>query len=117
MLDWKRDVTSPVTLATTGVTTSVQLSRSCLSTYWREPDYTFHPYEYDGYTADDDAYSKKTCLWTSDGFVMPATDAVEDYDDRIHQMSPREDRSEKRSQTPRGFANAVCEANAAVELA
>jgi hypothetical protein len=84
---------------------------STLSTYWREPDYTFHPYEYDGYTDDDDAYSKKTCLWTSGGFVMPDVDATAEYDDRIHKMPPSEDRNKKRSKTPRGFANAVFQAN------
>ncbi len=84
---------------------------STLSTYWREPDHIFHPYEYDNYTSDDNAYSKKTCLWTGNGFVMPDTDGVEDYDDRIHKMAPSEDRAEKRAMTPQGFANAVFQAN------
>ena len=84
---------------------------STLSTYWRKPDYTFHPYEYDGFTSKDEKYSKKTCLWTGNGFCMPDTDAAEEYDDRIHQMPPSEDRSEKRSVTPTGFARAVYEAN------
>lgn len=84
---------------------------STLSTYWRSPDYTFHPYEYDGYTDDDNAYSKKTCLWTSDDFVMPDTAPAEEYDDRIHKMAPSDDRAEKRSMTPQGFANAVFQAN------
>jgi len=84
---------------------------STLSTYWRQPDYTFHPYEYDGFTQDDDGYSKKTCLWTGGGFVMPGVDAAEEYDDRIHKMPPSEERSEKRAATPQGFANAVFEAN------
>lgn len=44
---------------------------SVLSTHWREPDFIFHPYEYDGYTEDNDSYQKATCLWTSNGFVMP----------------------------------------------
>lgn len=84
---------------------------SVLSTHWREPDYVFHPYEYDGYTEEDNAYSKKTCLWTSDDFMMPDKLPVEDYDDRIHKMPPSEDRSKKRSKTPMGFAKAVFEAN------
>jgi len=84
---------------------------STLSTYWREPDYSFNPYEYDGYTERDESYSKKTCLWTSDGFVMPDTKATAEYDDRIHKMPPGEKRSEKRSETPTGFAKAVYEAN------
>lgn len=85
---------------------------STLSTYWRSPNYTFHPHEYDGFTEDDDRYRKKTCLWTSEDFVMPETDAAEEYDERIHKMPPSEDRSEKRAETPQGFANAVFEANA-----
>lgn len=84
---------------------------STLSTYWREPDYTLHPYQYDGYTVEDDSYSKKTCLWTGNGFVMPDADASETYDDRIHKMAPSEDRSERRSMTPKGFAKAVYHAN------
>lgn len=77
---------------------------STLSTYWREPNYTFDPHEYDNFTSDDNAYSKKTCLWTSDDFVMPETDGVEEYDDRIHKEMSE---SRERSQTPQGFANAV----------
>jgi len=82
---------------------------STLSTYWREPDYTFHPYEYDGYTDADNRYSKKTCLWTGGGFKMPETAPADDYDDRIHKMPPSEERSQKRAETPRGFAEAVYE--------
>lgn len=84
---------------------------STLSTYWRKPDYSFHPYEYDEFTERDEAYSKKTCLWTSDDFEMPSIDAAEEYDDRIHKMAPSEDRSEKRAETPIGFARAVFQAN------
>lgn len=84
---------------------------STLSTYWRKPDYAFHPYEYDGYSERDEAYSKKTCLWTGNGFRMPDSDATEEYDDRIHKMAPSEDRSEKRAETPMGFARAVFEEN------
>jgi len=89
---------------------------STLSTYWRKPDYTFHPYEYDNYTEDDNAYSKKTCLWTGNEFVMPETDGVEEYDDRIHKMAPSEERSKKRSETPQGFANAVYQSNSPVDF-
>ena len=85
---------------------------STLSTYWREPDYTFHPHEYSNYSDEFDEYTKKTCLWTSDDFVMPDTDGVEKFDDSyIHEMSPGEERSRKRSLTPQGFANAVYEFN------
>lgn len=84
---------------------------STMSTYWREPDHTFHPYEYDGYTEEDNRYKKTTCLWTSDTFRKPETDAVEDFDDRIHKMPPSEDRGRMRSKTPLGFARAVFQAH------
>lgn len=82
---------------------------STLSTHWREPDYSFDPCEFDGYTDRDEAYSKKTCLWTGGGFKMPRSDGVspKEADDRIHKMPPSEDRAEKRSETPMGFARAV----------
>jgi hypothetical protein len=89
---------------------------SVLSSYWRDPDHIFHPYEYDGYTDSDERYSKKTCLWTGGGFVMPDTDAAEEFDDRIHKMPPSKERSEKRARTPRGFANAVCESNCTIRV-
>jgi len=81
-----------------------------LSTHWRGPDWTFDPFEYDGLTGDDEAYTKRTCLWTSDDFRMPAAgNAVDrdEADDRIHKMPPSENRAEKRSATPTGFAQAV----------
>jgi len=80
-----------------------------LSTHWRDPDWTFDPFEYDGFTDRDEAYTKRTCLWTSDDFRMPSADGVErdDADDRIHKMAPSEDRAERRSETPTGFAAAV----------
>lgn len=83
--------------------------KSTLSTHWRSPDYRFDPYEYDGYTDADEAYTKDTWLWTADGFRMPAPDGVERdaADDRIHKMPPGDDRAEKRSETPTGFAEAV----------
>ena len=86
---------------------------STLSSYWRDPDYTFDPYEYDNYTENDDQYTKKTCLWTSDEFVMPTRDGGtrEDADSRIHDAPPSEDRAEWRAKTPMGFARAVHQAN------
>lgn len=86
---------------------------STLSTYWRDPDYIFHPYEYDGYTENDDTYTKKTCLWLDERFKIPEMDycEIDEFDDRIHKMAPSENRSEKRSETPMGFSKAVYEAN------
>lgn len=80
---------------------------SRLSTAWRKPDYTFHPWEY------GDGYLKRTCLWTGGGFVMPEPSVHEqgDADDRIWKMPPTADRANKRSETPMGFARAVFQAN------
>lgn len=82
---------------------------STISSYWRKPDYTFQPWEF------GDRYTKKTCLWTGGGFVMPAPRYSVPPDGTtaaIHLMPPGPDRAEKRSLTPAGFARAVFEANA-----
>jgi len=102
---------------------------SVLATKWRKPDYSFHPYEYGGYIPDDqaqhpvwpdyiapkDAYPKKTCLWTGNGFNMPWTDPVEPEQGHSRQHLKLGGKSTKtkniRSATPRGFAQAVYEFN------
>lgn len=86
---------------------------STISTYWRKPDYTFHPWEYTGFELGD-AYTKKTCLWTGNGFVMPVPNPAPgvEPDDRIHKASPSDERADFRSATPMGFARAVFQANA-----
>jgi hypothetical protein len=79
-----------------------------LSSYWRKPDYTFQPWQY------GDRYTKKTCLWTGGGFVMPPAwhaTKPEGTSAAIHLMPPSADRGDKRSITPAGFARAVFEAN------
>lgn len=87
---------------------------STLSTYWRKPDYYFDPFEYGGYeNGEGDGYTKKTCLWTGNGFVMPEKRPIELADDwdRIQNPPPGVDRANFRSMTPPGFAQAVFEAN------
>jgi hypothetical protein len=89
---------------------------STLSTYWRKPDHVFHPWQYTAFELGDN-YTKKTCLWTGGGFVMPApaiTAGLGSPDDRIHKAPPSEERGDIRSETPMGFARAVFEANARV---
>ena len=86
---------------------------STISSYWRKPDHTFSPHQYTGYCTNDN-YTKKTCLWTGHGFVMP--DHLLDLslgqpDDRIHKAPPGPDRHNFRSATPQGFAWAVYEFN------
>lgn len=81
---------------------------STISTYWRKPNHTFHPWQYSGLCAAD-TYTKKTCLWTGGGFVMPPFSHAGDVepDDRIHKAPPSETRADFRSATPLGFARAV----------
>jgi hypothetical protein len=79
-----------------------------LSSYWRKPDYTFQPWQY------GDTYTKKTCLWTGNGFVMPEpwiAHKPADVKASIHLMPPSADRGDKRSVTPEGFARAVFAVN------
>jgi hypothetical protein len=79
-----------------------------------KPDFYFHPHEYAGW-CEDDNYTKKTCLWTGNGFVMPQSRPAPhlgDPDDRIHKAPPTDDRGSIRSVTPMGFARAVFHSNA-----
>ena len=101
---------------------------------WRKPDHMFHPYQFGGYLPEDDhspypdilpardAYTKKTCLWTGNGFVMPEARPVEPekFQDRnglnysaLHwKLGGKSLRTKNiRSATPRGFAKAVFAAN------
>ena len=86
---------------------------STLASYWRTPDFTFHPYEYDSFSlTTSDRYYKRTCLWTGGGFTMPQPiDSPPDRDDpdaeRIWKMGPSPERANLRSETPMGFAYAV----------
>ena len=86
---------------------------STVSSYWRKPDYVFNPCDYGGYLSPiADAYTKKTCLWTGNGFVMPRLRSVAPVEgSRMHRLPPSPHRSSLRSETPRGFAQAVYEAN------
>lgn len=79
-----------------------------LSTHVRKWDYAFQPWQY------GDLWTKKTCLWTGNGFVMPTPIHEEEpfgVQPLIHRMAPSEDRAQKRSLTPSGFARAVFEVN------
>jgi hypothetical protein len=86
---------------------------STISSYWRRPDHTFDPCDYGGYLdLPSDAYTKKTCLWTGNSFVMPMPKPVIPVDgSRMHRLPPSKDRAAIRAETPRGFAQAVFEAN------
>lgn len=84
-----------------------------LSTCWRKPDHIFDPCDYGGYlTPPGDAYTKRTCLWTDFGFVMPPIKPVAPIEgSKMHRIPPGPDRANIRSATPIGFAKAVFEAN------
>ena len=62
-----------------------------------------------------DAYTKKTCLWTGVGFVMPTKVAVEvgkGYSAQYKKLGGKSQRTKDiRSATPRGFAIAIHDAN------
>jgi len=99
-----------------GVPYFIENPVSTISTYWREPDYTFDPCEF------GDPYKKKTCLWTGGGFIMPKGDPLPllgiegtrvapTEGSKMHRLPPSERRAEIRSETPPGFARAVFEAN------
>jgi len=79
-----------------------------------KPDHYFHPWQYAG-LCEDDNYTKKTCIWGGNGFVMPAPCPAPHLgvpDNRIHFASPTDDRGDIRSAAPMGFARAVFHANA-----
>lgn len=84
-----------------------------LSTLWRQPDHTFDPCDFAGYPGgDSDTYTKRTCLWTGGGFIMPAPRRVDPVQgSRMHLLPPSAERARIRSRTPVGFAHAVFEAN------
>lgn len=106
---------------------------SVLSTLWRKPDYMFHPWQYGGYIPEDqaehpkwpdyiaprDAYPKKTCLWTGNGFKMPEAKPVhvdKGYSTQHLKLGGKSMKTKNiRSATPRGFARAVYEANKGID--
>lgn len=101
---------------------------SVISSMWRKPDYKFHPYEYGGHLPPDDthphypdyikprdAYPKKTCIWSGNGFAMPnkmPVDVEPGYSDQHKKLGGKSLKTKNiRSATPRGFAKAVFESN------
>jgi hypothetical protein len=86
---------------------------STLGSYWRKPDFTFHPHEFAGWpSGTNDDYAKRTCLWTGGGFRLPQKRPIEAFRPfYIHNLPPSANRADLRSVTPPGFAHAVFEAN------
>lgn len=86
---------------------------SAFSKIFGPPQYTFNPHQFTQLCAEDN-YTKKTCLWAGNGFVMPEPcpdPSLGAPDNRIHMCSPGEGRMNFRSATPMGFARAVFKAN------
>jgi hypothetical protein len=87
---------------------------STLSTYWRKPDYIFNPCDYAGYLSNPtaEAYTKRTCLWTGGGCIIPQTLWVfPDQGSKMHKLPPSKDRADTRAVTPLGFSRAMYLAN------
>lgn len=101
---------------------------SVISSMWRKPNYIFHPYEYGGYLPENDvhplypdyikprdAYPKKTCIWSGNGFVMPDKKPVfvdPGYSDQHNKLGGKSLKTKNiRSATPRGFSEAVFKSN------
>lgn len=97
----------------TGAPYMIENPVSTISTYWRKADHAFDPCDYAGYpNGEEDDYTKKTCLWVGNGFVMPEAKRVEPQKgSKMHLLPPSDDRADLRSATPLGFAYAVHEAN------
>lgn len=111
-----------------GVPYCIENPISRLATLWRKPNHYWHPYEYGGYCpsgahpefpgliAPMDAYPKKSCSWVGNGFVMPhksPVDVPEGYSAQYRKLGGKSAKTKYvRSLTPRGFAQAVYEANA-----
>lgn len=79
-----------------------------IPTHHRKWDYIFQPWNY------GDLWSKKTCLWTGNGFVMPKF--IHETEppgvvEKIWLASPGDGRQDERSETPQAFARAVFESN------
>jgi len=93
----------------TGAPWMVENPVSVISSHYRKPDFTFDPCDY------GDPWTKKTCLWTGNGFIMPPKHRVEPMPGNwTLQFSPSPERANKRSETPMGFAKAIFRANARV---
>jgi len=101
---------------------------SVASTLFRKPDHIFHPWHYGGYLPENDihplypahivprdAYPKKTCIWSGNGFNMPERKPVQAPAGHSKQHTKLGGKSLKtkniRSATPRGFALATFKSN------
>lgn len=101
---------------------------SRLATLYRKANFYFDPYEYGGYLPEDDvhprwpdyiaprdAYPKKTGIWHGNGFKVPCRRPVfcpDGYSEQHLRLGGKSKKTKQiRSETPRGWANAVFFAN------
>jgi hypothetical protein len=118
----------------------IENPRGIISKHWRGADLEIHPCDYGGYLeegdehpdwpqyiASRDAYKKRTCIWHSSTFVVPLKNRVEpitltcnskskgqkEYSPAFAKLGGGGGQKTKeiRSATPRGWAQAVWEAN------
>lgn len=99
-----------------------------VSSLWRKPDFIFNPSDYGGYLSESDvhphwpeiypprdAYFKSTCLWAGGGFVMPERKIVfckSVENPGWRKLGGKSERTKRiRSESPRGFCEAVYAAN------
>lgn len=76
---------------------------SIMSSLYRRPDQIVQPWMF------GHGETKATCLWLKGLPLLRATSVVEGREARIHRMPPSDDRSEKRSETYAGIAQAMAE--------
>lgn len=78
------------------------------SDHMGKPDFYFHPWQY------GDPWTKKTCCWVGNGYVMPTPlyqEPPAGTTQKIWLMGPSDDRAALRSETSPAFARAEFEAN------
>ena len=73
--------------------------------YLGDPVMYFDPCDY------GDPYTKRTGLWGNFNWDLPLNRVEPIEGSKMHRLPPSEDRAEKRSATPAGFAQAFFEAN------
>lgn len=74
---------------------------SVLSTRWRKPDQTIHPWQF------GHGETKATCLWLKGLLKLEPTNIVEGRENKVHRMPPGPDRWKLRSKTYQGIADAM----------
>lgn len=97
---------------------------SVFSSIFGKPSHIFDPSEFGGYLPEDDehphwpqfiaprdAYPKKTCLWSGNGFYLPTVKPVHvspGYSIQFKKLGGKSLKTKNiRSATPRGFAQAI----------